>query len=62
MLISKIIVTKLNSCVKMVFYGIQSDVDVQIRSFLSFSNFEFNKSRNYFKALLAYFKDDSKIF
>ena len=35
------------------------DVIVQIRSFLSFSNFKFNRYRKSFKALLVYCKENS---
>ena len=33
------------------------DLTVPIRSFLSFPNFEFNRSRNGFKEFYVYFKD-----
>ena len=62
-LISKIIVGKLNSCVKMVFKGCFVMMSLsKKRSFLFFSNFELNKSRNYFKVRVVYSKDDPENF
>ena len=59
-LISKIIVAKLNYCVKVVFdRAFDNEVTVQIRSFLFFHSFKFNRSRNSFKAFLVHAKDDS---
>ena len=53
-LILKIIDVKLNFCVTVVFWSIYYNVIVQIKSFLSFSNFKFQRPRTSFKALLVY--------
>ena len=56
MLITKIIVAKLNSCAKVKFWAFHFDVIVQIRSFLSFNNSKFITTKNSFKALQVYCK------
>ena len=56
-LISKITVAKLKLVLRWSFGAFPYDLTVQIRSFLSFPNFKFNRSRNGFKGLYVYFKD-----
>ena len=56
-LISKITVAKLKLVLRWSFGAFPYDITVQIRSFLSFPNFEFNRSRNGFKEFYVYFKD-----
>ena len=56
-LISKIAVASLKLVLRWSFGAFPYDITVQIRSFLSFPNFEFNRSRNGFKEFYVYFKD-----
>ena len=56
-LISKITVAKLKLVLRWSFRAFPYDFTVQIRSFLSFLNFKFNRSSNGFKGLYLYFKD-----
>ena len=56
-LISKITVAKLKLVLRWSFGAFPYDITVQIRSFLSFPDFEFNRSRNGFKEFYVYFKD-----
>ena len=48
MLTTKIIVAKLNSCVKVKFWTFHYGVIVQIRSFLSFNNSKFFTDKKFF--------------
>ena len=56
-LISKITVAKLKLVLRWSFGAFPYDITVQISSFLSFPDFEFNRSRNGFKEFYVYFKD-----
>ena len=56
-LISKITVAKLKLVLRWSFGAFPYEFTVQIRSFLSFPNFKFNRSGNGFKGLYVYFKD-----
>ena len=56
-LISKITVAKLKLVLRWSFRVFPYDFTVKTRSFHSFLNFKFNRSRNGFKGLYAYFKD-----
>ena len=57
MLISKIAVAKLKLVLRWRFGIFPYDITVQIRSFLFFLNFKFNRFRNGFKEFYVYFKD-----
>ena len=56
-LISIIYVAKLKLVLRWSFRAFPCDFTVQIRSFHSFPNFKFNRSRNGFKGPYVHFKD-----
>ena len=61
-LISKITVAKLKLVLRWSFRAFPYDFTVQIRSFHSFPNIKFNRSRNGFKEFYVYFKDHFREF